>query len=642
VERLYARLGVTEHPILKLPTAEQVRALLARPGGDQELIGWLEKRARRIQLAAEDPLGFGFEPAPWKDADRLLQGKNGEEGCGVLAIFGGNRATKSVYAVKRACQTAELFPRSTILVGAESETASVDTVQMVAWSFLGPRYKHLNGKRDAVYRINYSQAGGFTERKLVLPNGSGIYFATYNQNPGDFEGWEFGAPAFTYAEVASKLRAAGDFVPPNIGAVTDESLPLRWLQMLSRRAKFRKAHVLWPFTPVRGITPAVKELVGSSAVTVESRPSELLPRQNVPDCPEGHMPYIRKCVFQNARAIYFFTECNPFGPSPGRTYYDEVKAILQDKSSEMVERVAYGFARDSVARAFPKFGAVNIVKRSQLPAAGTNYHFVDPAGSRNWFMLWVRVAPGPGGPLFYIYRDWPDAQRFGEWATATEREINEDSRRGWDGDPGPAQVGQGFGVTKYKQTILEAEKLALPAALLGDRDKLVEWLRSNGADPYHVELARRARAEELGGLREVVRERFIDPRAGRSEHIAEEGGTCIIDEFAEVQVDAKGFVTGPSMEFTPASGVNQDEGFTAVNELLDWNPEQKLVVGLNQPRLFVCEDCLQVRWMFENFTGRAGEKGAAKDPADLVRYMALAQLEYVEEGVKRGRRGRGF
>jgi hypothetical protein len=403
---------------------------------------------------------------------------------------------------------------------------------------------------------------------------------------------------------------------------------LRWLQMFARRVKFRKAHVLWPFTPVKGITPAVKELVGNSAQTLVSRPSELLPRKNIPDCPEGHMPYIRRCVFQGAMAIYFFTECNPFGPSPGRTYYDEVKSLMEGKASELVERVAYGFARDSVARAFPKFGSANVVKRSQLPAVGTNYHFSDPAGSRNWFMLWVRVASLGGRPVYYIYRDWPDAQTYGEWAVPTEREVNEETRKGWDGDPGPAQVGQGFGVTKYKEVILQAERVRVSG---------------KEVDPQHARIMERAKArgEPLDNLHEEIAERYVDPRAGASEHIAEQGGTCIIDEFAEVQTDATGKVTGPSMDLVPASGVNQEEGFTAVNELLDWNPDQPLVAVMNQPHLFVCEDCHQVIWMFENYTGRAGEKGAAKDPADLVRYLALSKVEYVGEG-PRGRAGRGF
>ena len=47
-------------------------------------------------------------------------------------------------------------------------------------------------------------------------------------------------------------------------------------------------------------------------------------------------------------------------------------------------------------------------------------------------------------------------------------------------------------------------------------------------------------------------------------------------------------------------------------------------------------------WPFENFTGRGGEKGACKDPADLARYMALAKLEMYRKGDGRGNRGEDF
>lgn len=632
VAGFYRTFGVAPHPVLERPAAELVRRCLATAAGRAELVEMVNARATRIRMALSDPLYWGFEMETWEDADTLLQE------CGILGIFGGNRATKTVYAAKRGVQTAKYFPGALVAILAETETSSITTVQKIVWAFLKAHFGHLNGKRDAIFKINYSQSGGFTDRKLVLPNGSEMYFLTYNQNPGDYEGWEFGAPIPMYEKVCQELReAGGTWVPPNVGAVADESMSLAWLKMLSRRLKFRKAKLLWPFTPVKGITPAIKELVGSSAVTLESRPSELLPRENFPDCGKGEMPYIKRCAFPNAMAIYFFTLYNKFGPAPGRTYYDEVKELCAGKSSEYVERVAYGMARDGVARAFPTFGPWNMVRREQLPAVGTNYFFCDPAGARNWFALWVRVSPMGGGQVaHYIYRDWPDGQRYGEWAVATEREVNEENRKGWDGDAGPAQVGLGYGVTKYKQVFLEAERVLTPAVLSGNWEK--------GMDPQQVRLVRRAlaRGEDLGQVREVIAERYVDPRAGASEHLAEQGGTCIIDEFEAVQVDGEGKVTGPGMTLLPASGVNEEEGLTAVNELLDWNRGQPLMPVMNQPHLFVCEECQQVRWMFENYTGRSGAKGACKDPADLVRYMALAKLEHVEEHGNRGRAGRGW
>ena len=624
------------HPMLKLPTLEWVQALMVAQPGEwkRELVTFLNKRSQRIQLAEDDPLWFGWEFGPWGDTDKLMSGayvspKGYQPGpADVVGIFGGNRASKTVYAVKRAVQNAVLCGRTTLAVLSESEASSIKTVQALVWYYLKPHFGQLNAKRDQVFKINYSQAGGFTDRKLVLPNGSEIYFLTYNQDPGDFEGWEFGAPAHTYATVLAEYVREGRFMPANIGAVADESMPLAWLKMFARRLKYRRAKLLWPFTPVKGITPAIKELVGASAVTLESRVAELLPRQNFPDIPKGEMPYVRECVFPGIKAvaIYFFTQFNKFGPSPERTYYEEVKALCEGKTSEYIERVAYGMARDSVARAFPKFGPWNVVKREHLPAVGTNYFFTDPAGARNWASLWVRVTPGER-PDYYIYRDWPDAQSFGEWAVPTEREVNDSNRSGWDGDAGPAQAGIGMGIVKYKQTFLQCESLR--TATITDKE-----------DPYRVKLLQKVKGV-AEGLSEEIAERYIDPRAGASEHMAEKGGTCIIDEFAEPQYDSNGRLVGPPMEFVPASGVNEDEGLSAVNDLLDWNQEQPLMPILNAPRLFVCAECLQVIWALENFTGRGGSKGACKDFADLLRYMALAKLYHVDARAV-GRPGRGF
>ena len=61
-------------------------------------------------------------------------------------------------------------------------------------------------------------------------------------------------------------------------------------------------------------------------------------------------------------------------------------------------------------------------------------------------------------------------------------------------------------------------------------------------DPYHrreIEKAIEA-GMELSELRERVRERLIDPRAGRNEQQAEKGGTCLIDEMAKPNVDLDG------------------------------------------------------------------------------------------------------
>lgn len=675
---LYAQLGVAEHPVLRLPTLAQAQGYLLSTQRRERLIERLQLRQQRIALAAEDPLNWTFEAETWADSDRVLL--DASSPCYLLGIFGGNRAQKTWYAIKRACESAILFSKSKIAVCSESETSSISTVQALVWHYIRRHYEYLNGKRHAVTSVNYSQKGGFTERKLIFPNGSEMHFLTYNQEAGDFEGWEFGAPADTYTEVSAVLRQAlasegdgwtapkGDELDkislaawraqgrraiPNIGAVCDESMPISWLKMFSRRVKFRGGKLLWPFTPVKGITPAIKEMVGNSAVTLESRPSELLPGENVADAPPGHMPYIRKCAMTGAKAIYFFTIYNKFGPSLARSYYDEIRDLCEGKTTEYIERVAYGFARDTIARAFPNFGPHNIVPVARIPGHGTNYFIFDPHGTRNFAMIWFRVVPERPNSI-YIYREWPDVPTYGEWAVPTERETSDQQRKGWDGDVGPAQAGLGWGAVHYKLEILRQEAVSVPVELRSEvggqkSEAELERILSSVPDQYHQRRIRQAlrNGESLTDLREVIAARFADPRGLHNTHVTEQGGGELYDAFAEENVDERTGQRVPAMDIEDAptsrrsNPEDADEGITRVNELLGC-PGRVVMPVFNQPHLFVSEACQQVIWTLGNYTGRSQGTGASKDFADLVKYACLGELEHLEETKPPGRHGRGW
>lgn len=667
---LYSQLGVSPHPILPAPPLAVARALVATQEGRESLIRGLQARQMRIGLASSDPLNWTFEPETWADADRMLLT---DPDCYLLGIFGGNRAQKTWYAIKRACETAILIPECRLAICSESETASISTVQALTWFYIRKHYEHLNAKRHIVTSVNYSQKGGFTDRKLIFPNGSEIQFLTYNQDAGNFEGWEFGAPLDQYhatlnrvtialADTTGKLdiefapidlkawRAQGRRSIPNIGAVTDESMPMSWLKMFSRRVKFRHAKLLWPFTPVKGITPAIKEMVGNTAVTIESRPSELLPGQNFPDLPPGHMPYRRRCAMTGARAIYFFTLFNRFGPSSERTYYDEIKVLCAGKTTEYIERVAYGYARDSIARAFPNFGTHNVVAHDKIPGRGTNYFMCDPHGTRNFPMIWFRIVPSRPDSI-YIYREWPDVPTYGEWAVPTEREVNDEQRKGWDGDEGPAQAGLGWGAVHYKLEIHRQERVEVPMALMADGGRLraedLEGVLSVVPDQYHRVRIRQALrdGEALTDLHEIIKARFADPRGLHNRHITEQGGGDLYDDFIKENVDERTGQIVPAMDIEDAATSRRanpedvDEGITKVNELLGCPGKMTL---FNQPHLFVSDRCQQVIWMLGNYTGRSGSKGASKDFCDLVKYACLSDCEHMEGGKEPGRKGRGW
>lgn len=629
------------HPLLPLPAPEVVVRLLASADGQARLAGVLDRRRLTIARALQDPLRHELEPEFWRDVRQTiwpnpqlatlnsqpppLQPK-------VAIILGGNRSSKSRLCGKLVVEALVNHPGTFLVAVSEDETASINTQQKIIWHYLPPEIKaRCHNKRDArgIHYVNYSEANGFSDRKLVLPlpagyNGSPskLLFATYNENPDDYEGMMYGHP-----------------LDWTIGWWADENLRLNWLNMFTRRGKFQPGTGLWSYTPIHGITPTIKESVGKAARTLVSRPAKLLPdRVNVPGLPVGHMPYIQDATLERAKVFYFHSEMSPFGPGPngsGKPFAESVAEDCAGKPTEYIQRIAYGYTEDVIGLCYPKFrGDVHVIPASELPAEGTNYCFIDPAGDRNWFILWVRVAPG-NPRRFYIYREWPDAQRYGEWAVPSTKAVTSDSRKGWDGERGPAQRNQGWGVVRYKKLMLEEETIRGKA-------------ESGNADPYRVRLWDQWLAENpnlqpstfnlqpLDWPREEIRLRKVDPRAAKNPQASAKGGVNILTLFAQEDRDPQGRVEGPRMTVLPAyTGTGIDDGITHVNALLDYDERLPVCPVLNEPRLYVAAHCKQTIWMFENYTNMGGEEAGCKDVADLVRYLSQDDdLRHIADGGK--------
>lgn len=606
------------HPLLSLPPVATVAELLAHEPGQRQLTELLAARRRIIAAARSAPLRSELEPPAWADARSAIADK-----IKGLILLGGNRSGKSRFCGKAVVEALVNHPGTLIVAVSEDETASIETQQKIIWHYLPPEIKaQCHNKRDArgVFYVNYSEANGFSERKLVLPLPKGyqgspskLLFATYGENPDDYEGLEFGHPtAWTITWWA------------------DENLRLNWLNMFARRGKFRPGSGLWSYTPIHGITPTIKEAVGKSARTIKSVPSSLLPeRVNLPGLPKGHMPYIQEATMPGFRVMYFHTEMSPFGPGPngsGKRYFESVKEDCAGKPSEYVKRIAYGYTENVIGLAYPMFrGDVHVVPPEALPAEGTNYCFMDPAGDRNWFVVWVRVAPG-NPKRIYIYREWPDCPRYGEWAMPSTRATNSESRKGWDGEAGPAQRSQGWGIVRYKKLLKEEETIKGPHQKDPYRLKLWKEQRSEvrdqkAEDGDQADL--RPPISDLSPIRESIRLYKVDPRAAQNPQASAKGGVNIITLFADEQRDAKGQLEGDRMLLLPAyTGKGIDDGVQHVNELLDYKEHEPICPILNEPKLYVSSECKNVIWMFEHYTGHGGEDGGCKDPADLVRYIA--------------------
>ena len=520
-----AGLRLTKHPIIHLPSEDEVVGL-AQTIGAEKTAEVLKRREEKIQAEITDPYRHGYEPESWADADTLLM--DGNE----LLIMGGNRAGKTEYAAKRVMQLLCTRPNSRIWCLHTTSQTSIQMQQAVIWKYMPPEFK--NAKKTKVTNIQYSQKNGFTDATFVLPNRSQCFFMNYGQEKKVIEG---GEPDLIWC---------------------DELVPQDWIETLRYRLVTRSGKMILTFTPITGFTPVVKDYVAGCRIK-KTRFADLLPEtQNVPGIPKGHMPYIAECSKGSANVIWFHSILNRYSP------FEQIKLALRGRGPYEVKIRAYGWAESLAGSQFPRFGEANIIPADQIPEEGTNYMAVDPAGSRNWFMVWLRI--DEHGNKF-VYREWPDIS-MGEWALPAEKP---------DGRPGPAQKqGAGMGLTEIKEHILTLE---------------------NG---------------------EEIAERYIDPRAAGSPVINKEGGTTLLQLLDEEPC---------AMYFTPAAGLRLEEGISIINDWFSYDQNQE-ISAINQPKLFISEECHNLMWCLREWTGLDNEKGASKDPIDALRYIAVMQPDY--------------
>jgi hypothetical protein len=188
----------------------------------------------------------------------------------------------------------------------------------------------------------------------------------------------------------------------------------------------------------------------------------------------------------------------------------------------------------------------------------------DPAGARNWFMIWARVTPDN---KVYVYREWPDDSE-GEWALPSAEP---------DGRMGTAQrSGAGRSLIEYKELINSLEK------------------------------------------GEPIWARYIDPRAGGSKTITDDGGVTLID-----MLDSG----DNPMHFEPSAGVRIEQGVALINDGFSYDQTQTLN-ETNSPTLHISEECRNLIYCISEWTGRDGEKGATKDPVDCLRYLMVMEPIY--------------
>jgi len=361
----------------------------------------------------------------------------------------------------------------------------------------------------------------------------------------------------------------------------DELVPQSWVETLRYRLITRRGKLLVTQTPLEGVASVYKEFTAGSAITRFDDADLLKGKQALPTWPMGKSARTMVQAQTNRRTVFFFSEDNPYNP------FDEMKSKLVASPMGQILTRAYGWASDNIGKAFARFRPdIHCIERDNVPPGGTLYMVCDPAGARNWFCLWL-LAYEDGKRI--VVREFPDFSNYGEWVLPSEKP---------DGKAGPAQtLDAGRSISEYRNLFRTIEA-------------------------------------ELGYGEPVMR--LIDPKAGGSPALSEQGGTTLIDLLAESENPLD-----EPMAFVPAPGVPVDQRTSAINSLLSYDATQPLT-PLNEPSLYITKDCSNLTYALSEHTGRDGQKGASKDPIDCLGMLLVSGLAYVGNGGFNSRGGGGY
>lgn len=428
-----------------------------------------------IANARRDPFRFGFVLPHWEFADKMLEKYR------TLLLLGANRSGKTTYGAKTVVRAAVENDGALLYCFSQNQETSVVVQQAAIFDYLPEELKRK--ATEETHYISYSMQNGFAGNSLVFPNKSRIMFKTYSQfqqNQSILEGMELGARSPKWL---------------NIGAWCDEYLQgMEMLDRLYLRLATRNAKLMLTFTPKDGVTETVKYYT-DGARTIETRPAELLNNRMV--------PYVQENEAKNTGVIYFHSKDNPWSG------YESIVEQCRAKNDEAYTlTAAYGVPTKSYTSKFPRFSReVNVVKPSAIPTQDvTRYMVIDPAGGKNWFMVWIAVDVSG---TWWVYREWPD-RSYGDWGRYAAGKWMQ----------GEAAKTLGFGMRDY------------------------------------VDLIARLEADDGG----AVYERLIDPRMGQARYQGENGQSSIIENLAD-----HGIITIPAPGLDIEDGLQELQTKLAYN-----------------------------------------------------------------------------
>lgn len=118
---------------------------------------------------------------------------------------------------------------------------------------------------------------------------------------------------------------------------------------------------------------------------------------------------------------------------------------------------------------------------------------------------------------------------------------------------------------------------------------------------------------------EEILERLIDPRLGSARYSKGDGASSIIEDLAD-----NGLI------FIPAPGLDIDDGLQALQTKMAYS-KKKPIDSLNRPHFYISDRCENIIHALQEYTAEGGPDEAWKDPIDVIRYAAIAGINYIDE-----------
>lgn len=618
------------HPVLQLPTPEQVVAL----GAER----WREAMALREKAISEEvlkPLWRCYEPpiwkvcdalwgAPWldeKEADAIRRNLGFLKPVNVLYLLGGQRSSKTEYAANRMSRLAQMKEHGLSWMFHNTLNASIDTHQKLIWKYLPPNLRGKPILSQTTY-VAYKDKTGFSDGSLVLPNVHKMRFLSYDMALEDLQGFNCDAVAFDEFATPEHIETGKARVAVKNGVVFVMLAPITGytalVQSASDGAEIIRESIAY-MSPIDGGPKDISRYLGLTEAEAAALRGYLDRKQKPP------FPNVPWCRPEDC-SKWLTGELGQIAPEPGRKFKKIARiqrpADLESKSAivhfhgsdnpygnplslvmlnasaseEQSNRIFYGVAKEGMKQMFPKFDEkVHVIDDADIPTFGTIYQWEDPAGDRNSFLTWIRVTEKAA----YVIREWPGNYEIpglgvpGPWALPH-------GKLG-DGAKGPGQDSFGFGLIQQKMEIARLEGWKDAQKSKPDDLTQEEWVKTWFAE---------------NGAREIVARRFIDSRFASTPHKENDRPVTLLENYADI---------GLFYELTPGDDVS--EGVRLLNDRFSYDTT-KPVDARNCPKLFIARSCKNTIFALKTWRNKEGRKGATKDPIDNLRYFVLQGVEY--------------